>query len=117
MAINVKNMKTWVKALRSGKYKQTTSVLHDEEGFCCLGVACDISGLGKWKSGLYEKRYAIDGGAGSVSVLPIPVRDWLGLKSTNPTVGQKQLSIYNDAGKSFEEIADIIEREYDLKNR
>ena len=34
--------KIWVKALRSGKYKQTTTKLRDTFGFCCLGVACDL---------------------------------------------------------------------------
>lgn len=32
----------WVDALRSGKYKQTTETLQDANGFCCLGVACEI---------------------------------------------------------------------------
>lgn len=38
----------WVAALRSGKYKQTTSVLkhvseRDNLSYCCLGVLCEIS--------------------------------------------------------------------------
>lgn len=32
----------WVNALRSGEYQQTKGCLQDSEGFCCLGVACDI---------------------------------------------------------------------------
>lgn len=36
----------WVAALQSGEYKQTTGKLGSvEEGFCCLGLACHISGL------------------------------------------------------------------------
>lgn len=43
----------WVEALRSGKYKQGKMqlrvVLPDgEPGFCCLGVACDITNTGSW---------------------------------------------------------------------
>lgn len=37
----------WIKALRSGKYKQITNKLCDGEGFCCLGVLCEISNLPK----------------------------------------------------------------------
>lgn len=37
-----KNLEKWVLALRSGKYNQTTGTLQSTEGFCCLGVACDI---------------------------------------------------------------------------
>jgi hypothetical protein len=32
----------WVAALRSGDYKQTKYELQDKDGFCCLGVLCDV---------------------------------------------------------------------------
>jgi len=32
----------WVKALRSGKYKQGTRWLQANERFCCLGVLCEL---------------------------------------------------------------------------
>jgi hypothetical protein len=32
----------WIQALRSGEYKQTTGQLNNNEGFCCLGVACKV---------------------------------------------------------------------------
>ena len=35
----------WIKALRSGEYKQGLSCLHHDSKYCCLGVACDISGI------------------------------------------------------------------------
>lgn len=34
----------WVKALRSGEYRQTKFNFEDGEGFCCLGVLCKIAG-------------------------------------------------------------------------
>jgi len=40
--IDKRSIKKWVAALRSGEYKQTRAVLNDENGFCCLGVACKI---------------------------------------------------------------------------
>ena len=45
---NKENIRKWVEALRSGDFPQTTSTLADSDGYCCLGVACDISGLGRW---------------------------------------------------------------------
>ena len=33
----------WVKALRSGEYKQGGGALHRGDHFCCLGVLCDIA--------------------------------------------------------------------------
>lgn len=35
-------VRVWIKALRSGKYKQTTGQLQDNHGYCCLGVACEV---------------------------------------------------------------------------
>ena len=47
--MNTKIKKRWVKALRSGKYGQAQEVLFDgEKNFCCLGVLCDIEGMGDW---------------------------------------------------------------------
>lgn len=36
----------WVKALRSGEYKQTKERLYSGRGYCCLGVYCKaVEGL------------------------------------------------------------------------
>ena len=39
--------KKWVKALRSGKYKQGRCRLYNPEtdSYCCLGVACRVVGI------------------------------------------------------------------------
>lgn len=42
--MDVKIKKQWIKALRSGKYKQTRGRLKGDGGFCCLGVLCDVLG-------------------------------------------------------------------------
>jgi len=42
------NQEKWVLALESGDYEQTDGILHSDDGYCCLGVACDVSGLGSW---------------------------------------------------------------------
>lgn len=34
--------RVWIKALRSGNYKQTESVLRKDDCFCALGVLCDV---------------------------------------------------------------------------
>jgi hypothetical protein len=98
--------KEWVKALRSGKYKQTKGVLYeaDRNAFCCLGVACDISGLPpeEWHGSDY-------------TVLPQEVKQSLNLSSNYGRFfdgDYTSLVKCNDAlGYSFDQIADIIESE------
>lgn len=36
-------IRDWAAALVSGQYTQTTKKLHDDTGFCCLGVLCDVA--------------------------------------------------------------------------
>lgn len=101
--------KLWVKALRSGKYKQTKGRLKARNGaMCCLGVACHISELGAWEpGGIYQA-----GGSASGLGLPPLVQDWLGLTgSGGPIGGGKHLDGENDNGVRFPALADIIERE------
>ena len=42
MKIDKKDIRKWVRALRSGKYRQGQGQLQDCIGHCCLGVACDV---------------------------------------------------------------------------
>jgi hypothetical protein len=40
----------WLDALRSGEYKQVTTILKNDYGFCCVGIAAHIVnaiGIGK----------------------------------------------------------------------
>jgi hypothetical protein len=118
----------WLEALRSGKYKQATSMLCDGEGgYCCLGVLTQVYANKK-------KKRAFDVGGGYVmaeidaQLLPDRVMKWAGLEdfiyksNTSPWTTEsthdilvskkhrKTLSTHNDDGKSFEWIADLIER-------
>lgn len=36
-------IRNWLKALRSGQYSQVTMKLQNDQGYCCLGVACDVT--------------------------------------------------------------------------
>jgi len=40
--INEKEFYKWLDALNSGEYKQTKGTLQNNNGFCCLGVACKV---------------------------------------------------------------------------
>jgi hypothetical protein len=114
MALNKRFKKRWLKALRSGDYKQARNSLHNEVGFCCLGVATDICDPGCWskrpvqsassvgpKEFLYREH--------RVMLIPTLLREQ-GLNLTEA----KYLAKMNDGtaglkAHSFEEIADYIE--------
>jgi hypothetical protein len=102
------NAQKWVDALRSGKYQQAQGHLRNGDSFCCLGVACDISGIGTWT----ESGYSINH-YGSYKLLPKEVRNWLGLKDISGSYGATHLAWENDQGKTFEQIADLIEANAD----
>lgn len=102
MTMNKTIKKQWVKALRSGKYEQTEGCLKDKNGYCCLGVLCDILPKPAKKGISYF-------GTGN-SVLNKRAMELTGLTSEDPRIGEKDASEWNDTeGKSFAEIADLIE--------
>jgi len=121
------NAKKWLRALRSGSYKQGVGGLHsiDQEGnstFCCLGVACNLylnevgdlttrnaRGNDIETSVAYGEEY---------SYLPRQVAEWLGLWSYDGTFldpenillpEERSLADLNDNGTSFTDIAAVIE--------
>lgn len=104
----------WVAALRSGKYKQTRNCLRDTDGFCCLGVLCDLHA----RETNNEWVPTIGGGSSYLErrvVLPLEVMVWAGLPDNDPCAGDdynnETLGGINDMGVTFNKIADLIERE------
>ena len=105
----------WVKALRSGEYKQTKGVLYNGKGYCCLGVLCKITGE-EFTYSKEKNRYCVRGGGSNLEsvLLPLHVINKVGMKSCSGLWlrHEDSLSELNDQGKSFERIAAIIEENY-----
>jgi len=93
LELTEKIKKEWIKALRSGKYKQGTGKLQKESRYCCLGVLQVITGLKVGSSTLLAKQHFDSNSC--VKGLPIKT--------------QHTLAEYNDGGYSFAQIADFIE--------
>ncbi len=103
MKMKKKNIRTWIKALRSGKYKQTQSRLRRGDSFCCLGVACALYGK------QFNKRFRKELFMHRSTTLPIPVLDWLGITSSQEAeLYKKNDGIGGYGSHSFSEIADIL---------
>jgi hypothetical protein len=116
--MNKEVAKKWVKALRSGEYKQGINVLNrDNKEFCCLGVLCELAAKEGVVSSVVEVRdldaasdlpcYSYDGEA---SFLPESVVNWAKLKAASQ---QAEFTYMNDFLRyTFDKIADYIESKW-----
>jgi hypothetical protein len=110
-----KLQKEWLKALRSGRYKQATSALCNNDGaYCCLGVAARVCGIPKAKligvGDLGDRDYL------EKAKNALRLRDSSGRlvkpHKTHEFSEYTHLTSLNDNAKlSFKEIADLIEKD------
>ena len=93
------NQKKWIAALRGGTYRQGKRKLKTSDGaYCCMGVAHVIA----------DKVIYLGSSVPNISVWS----DYLGLRSRWGSHRSKdvQLTVLNDEGYSFNEIADELEK-------
>jgi hypothetical protein len=100
----------WVTALRSGEYHQGCNTLRTNlDGYCCLGVLCDIVNPKQW----HKDKYAAMGWAwswGTKHTEGMPTANLLKRVGLSQNAAD-DLSTMNDSGETFAAIADHIERE------
>ena len=129
-------MKKWVKALRSGKFKQGAGTLKQfnskgQAQHCCLGVLCELYNKEMKKNKkkmLSETTWNNDSDfshgycklGGKKEDLPKDVMKWAGISNSmgafttdNPIYDQYNLADLNDTGRKFKTIANIIEKNYE----
>lgn len=98
----------WVKALRSGKYKQGRSALRSAtDEFCCLGVLCNVVAPNEWNEAALNG-IAFTHGKHRAGSVPMP-------EYTSPIgIEHDQVSklwkLNDFDGRNFREIADYIEQ-------
>lgn len=93
----------WVKALRSGKYKQGNYKLYNkaQDNFCCIGVAEVICGNELFN---IDRRSVLNK---KESKLP---KQFYNKDDNDVSIMTNNLINFNDSGKSFKWIASYIER-------
>src|SRR6202035_3598922 len=93
---------------RSGKYTQDRRALKTYTGYCCLGVLCEVLGHEAYYTG---NHYTYNG---EKSVLSDSIKNEAGMASYNGVWRDTKqcLTSMNDGGKSFFDIADIIEQNW-----
>lgn len=122
----------WVAALRSGEFKQAQGGLKSSEGYCCLGVLCELhrreTVAGEWSGDAslwltYGSRP--DDPDGNAYGLPKIVQKWAGLETGDPRLGSRDeddegggglpdtltaSGCNDDVCETFKQIADRIEK-------
>jgi hypothetical protein len=108
----LKNLRKWVKALRSGKYRQTTGKLVETSGkkpaYCCLGVGCKVLELPK------------DTWVGSTDLDEVlDAQDMLGIDSVGKLPrghgiedAEDLVDLNDSKGYNFKQIANVIVKEF-----
>jgi len=130
-------MKKWVKALRSGKYKQGKHTLkqYNSKGqaqHCCLGVLCELYNDEQKKNKkktlseevLYDHKdfpygftkFGENKFFSSCSVLPYEVMKWAEMKTSVGILPElpDNLADQNDNGAKFKTISNIIEKFWEV---
>ena len=126
----------WVSALRSGDYEQGSNWLYSGQGYCCLGVLCDIyakENKESWQildedgeliteEELSREPHSMDYFFfdDETEFLPESVMKWSGVPYDPSVVieneeGERvkeQIVVLNDSGMSFNELADLIEQQF-----
>jgi hypothetical protein len=123
----------WIDALRSGKYDQGSEKLRSVQGYCCLGVLCDLYSKEQSKdwdfveceeTNLQPKDYWYF--EGESEFLPDSVREWAGMACKNPSVRvdvtdnddeddwfyHDEIANLNDSGYTFKELSNVIEQQF-----
>lgn len=123
MPVNEENFRKWLDALRSGNYRQGRHVLekpaHGDEPtqYCCLGVACRVAMENGVELEVKETTTSVEFDSHS-GQLPGKVLRWLGVSNYSLLVQTSQdgvhvpVSIINDDGECFANIADLLEQTY-----
>ena len=112
-------IKLWLDDLRKPENQQLQGreFLCKNEKYCCLGRLCEIAllnGLTLDKRIRDNSRVDYDDAYGFI---PYAVQEWIGLKSTNGDLCTDEkyetLTILNDKGLTFTQMADVIEQNKD----
>ena len=122
----------WAKALRSGEYKQTEGQLRGDNGFCCLGVLCNLHAQEHPK--IAEKEISPCTYMGEDTALPEAVIEWAGIqgggycrfpstlrpkyrfpdsdKDDKDQIGYSMTDLNDEAKWDFKKIAAFIRKNY-----
>lgn len=103
-------IKSWLAALRSGKYKQGASALQRDGRFCCLGVLCDVADPTGWRGAYAVTRCVPYTNSSSVDIsITMPPPQVSHRAGWSLEFEYALMGLNDSVGFSFEQIADYAE--------
>lgn len=110
----------WADMLESGEYPQSKMSLRSPEGYCCLGVLCELyrqeTESGEWEDdGFVTNNKKMWSSDWSAETLPLDVQEWAGMVSADGTYDYtKSLVRLNDSANfKFTGIATFIRKNWE----
>ena len=104
----------WVAALKSGKYKQARGYLKTENGYCCLGVLCElfIAESNELNVGGYDHITTYNR---ECAYLPAEVLRWADMRYVNGRASGliSSVSFVNDNADDFTSSIEYIEQNWE----
>jgi hypothetical protein len=105
----------WINALRSGQYEQASGALRNKNGYCPLGVLCDLSKLSDWKAEPNSNKFDY---LNQLNYLPKEVAMWAGINDDERAKFNSFFIVYNDYEKlTFDDFATKLELLYKKKKK
>lgn len=109
----------WVDALNSGEYEQQRlGQLHNPDGWCCLGVLCDVYSQEKgidWEDYDYSQANCPSYILESSEFLPLEVAEWAEFEPEE-IMGNGDVRIhFNDSDCSLSMLNDVLKYGLDFK--
>jgi len=119
MATIRENREQWIKALESGRYKQTTGQLRNIDGYCCLGVLCNIhkDKEHKWEydhvftTPIYNDEFGFLWHLTRFEYFEMPPDSFLDKVKVDKSLAE-ELANMNDNRKTFKEIAAFLRKKW-----
>lgn len=107
--MNHEIIRSWIAALRSGKYIQGQGQLRKGDAYCCLGVLCDLNENTQWTPSCHPaQKIYLPTPDDTDTILPKFISEWAGIDE-DPMLIDTLIQMNDWDEYTFDQIADYLE--------
>lgn len=107
---------SWIDAMESGGFSSSKARLRTSEGFCPLGILCELSGVAEWEESETKDDITYYKYCDEDKYLPSEVADWVGLKDKEKRYMPHTVMAMHDQGVPMNEVVVYLRNSYGVKN-